>query len=389
MHSIAPAPMAWTDLVEPRTPHIARREPLTGRVAGVVARIEAVIGRDGAGSLRRVPSAGAAYPYEIVLVPPGSESVVLVDLARRQVLVRAGDTFDADADSYPCLLVGRPWLSMRKYGPRGYLYHLIDSGHAIFDLGLLSVADPPAAAAALPDPSGAVIGDVLAAGQIAAGTPHTSAGWRLVTTVDARVQAGRTAFEKWATRISPPAPSHPVRFDRVRQLPGLAQRTIAARRSAASFRPGADGDLLDRVVGTGLRYAESMLEQLDLPWPGVHVVGCGGRAVASPPEDLLTALAGQDHLLDAQTFVVIGAPTRGDDSIDHRRQGLLIAAGVVGQALYLAATEMGAAVTGVGGIEPGAWNRLLPAGQQALYLIALGRSGDGEKFDALYPGSHG
>jgi nitroreductase len=153
--------------------------------------------------------------------------------------------------------------------------------------------------------------------------------------------------------------------------------------------PGADDELLDRVIGAGLRYAEHALEQLDLPRPDVHVVGHGGRAIVPPPTDLLTALAGQEHLIGAQAYVVISAPARGDDTIDHRRQGMLIAAGVLGQALYLAATELGAAVTGVGGIDPGAWNRLLPAGRQALYLIALGRGVDGDKFDALYPGSHG
>ncbi|APE35013.1 hypothetical protein BOX37_14820 [Nocardia mangyaensis] len=390
MHSIATAPMAWKDLIDPVAPQIARMEPLGGRVAGVVTRIEEMIGRGGASSLRRVPSAGATYPYEILLVSPASTSVVLVDLVRRQVVARAGDCFDVDADSYACLLVGRPWLSMRKYGPRGYLYHLIDGGHAIFDLALLSVTEPPPGPGTglLPGSHDTVIGDVLAAGRITAGAPRSSSRWRLVTTADAHVQSGRTAFEKWATRISPPAPA-PVVFDRVGNLPGQPERAVTARRSAGSFTPGYDTEPLRRVIASGVRCADSALEQLNLPRPVVQVTGHGAAAVTRPPTDLLAALGGQDHLIGADAYVVIGVPTRGDDTIDHRRQGLLIAAGVVGQALYLAATESGAAVTGIGGIDPSAWNRVLPAGQQALYLIAVGGSADGEKFDALHPGSHG
>ncbi|MEW1740876.1 hypothetical protein AB0346_33530 [Nocardia beijingensis] len=124
--------------------------------------------------------------------------------------------------------------------------------------------------------------------------------------------------------------------------------------------------------------------------PTMHSVGRGRGGTALPPGDLLTGLAGQEHLLGAEAFVVFSAPAGEDDStIDADRQALLLGTGVVGQVLYLLAARHGAGVTGVGGLAPEYWNRALPAGRQTLYLTALGRPEGGEKFDALYQGAHG
>ncbi|MFD4182809.1 hypothetical protein, partial [Rhodococcus sp. NPDC058514] len=126
----------WGDLVHPAVPHVTGRAPLTGRVATAIEHIEKAIGRRGDSVARHAPSAGAIYPYEVLLCRRDGGVPALVDLARRRLVV--GDDFPTDEPEYLALLVGRPWLSMRRYGPRGFLYHLVDSGHALLNLALLS-----------------------------------------------------------------------------------------------------------------------------------------------------------------------------------------------------------------------------------------------------------
>ncbi|WP_174187632.1 hypothetical protein [Nocardia barduliensis] len=392
---IAGVGLAWGDVIHPPLPQTVGIEPLTGPVAGAVGHVDRLIGRRRDGS-RFVPSAGATYPYEILLAAPDTGAIALLDPARKQLVVRADTDFTTDADDYLCLLVGRPWLSMRKYGARGYLYHLIDAGHALFSLALLDREDSAADrfTDGLPGtgPGGAA-GDVLAAGLVRAFVPHDGEadGWRLVTTSMPRVQMGRNEFEQWADRLRPPGPPQPVFFDRAGELPGNLARFIPIRRSAAAFGTGAPpGYDLDTVVEGALEIAAAALNRLGLPMPTVHLVGELSAGAALPAGDLLTGLAGQEHLLGAEAFVVFSAPASEDDStIDAGRQALLLGAGVVGQVLYLVAARHGAGVTGVGGLAPEYWNRALPAGRQTLYLTALGRPVGGEKFDALYQGAHG
>ncbi|MGW5140973.1 hypothetical protein ACWEPH_18030 [Nocardia beijingensis] len=393
---IAGAALAWGDVIHPPLPQTVGIEPLTGPVAGAVGHVDRLIGRRRDGRSRFVPSAGATYPYEILLVEPESGAIALLDPARKQLVVRADTEFGTDAEDYLCLLVGRPWLSMRKYGARGYLYHLIDAGHALFSLALLDRDDSAADrfADGLPGTgAGGVAGDVLAAGLVRAFVPHDGEadGWRLVSTSKPRVQMGRNEFEQWADRLRPPGPPRPVFFDRAGELPGNLARFIPIRRSAAAFGtatpPGYD---LDAVVASAREIAAIALSRLGLPMPTMHPVGRARGGTALPPGDLLTGLAGQEHLLGAEAFVVFSAPAGEDDStIDADRQALLLGTGVAGQVLYLLAARHGAGVTGVGGLAPEYWNRALPAGRQTLYLTALGRPAGGEKFDALYQGAHG
>ncbi|MEU8899876.1 hypothetical protein [Nocardia sp. NPDC048505] len=394
MGSIAISPMAWTDLIDPVARPIAGIEPLTGPIAAAAVCLERMIGRGGDTQARRVPSAGATYPYEILLTAGGSGALAVVDPARRQVVVRAADDFPLAAGEYHCLLVGRPWLSMRKYGPRGYLYHLLDCGHAVFNLALLSADDAGAQSVTAPEldlPRDAILGDVLAAGRVPLSEPPPDGAgdWRLVRVDDGRIQAGRTAFEKWADRISPAGPEDVVRFDRVRTVPRHARDAVGSRRSAAAFVPGVAAEVLNAVVAEAITDAHSVLAQLGLRWPGVRVLSRSGIGANLPDGDLLTGLGGQEQLLGADAFLVLSAPRGADQTIDGPRQSLLIAAGVVGQAVYLSATRHGVAVTGIGGIEPEFWNRALEPGRQALYLLGLGRAVDGTKRDALYPGAHG
>ncbi|MEU6564538.1 nitroreductase family protein [Nocardia nova] len=391
MHPSPLAPVAWTDLIDTATARIDRITPLRGRVAAVLARIEHMLGRHSDSAARAVPSAGATYPYEILLAAGPGGPIALVDPARRQLLIRADDDFPLDASEYWCLLVGRPWLSMRKYGPRGYLYHLVDSGHAIFNLALLGTDSDVPQRDRRPSqdpPTGQIVGTVLAAGVVTASGAPPVTGWRCTTTVESDLQIGRTAYEEWAVRASPVGPRHPIRFDRVSTVPGDPAQFVTARRSASAFRGAMPAHVLDAVLTAGTHCADAVLAQLGLERPVVRIAGAASGAVAIPAGDLLAALNGQDHLLDADAFVVLGGPRGTGDTVDDGRQALLIALGVLGQALYLAATRHGVAVTGVGGFAPEFWNDLLPRDQQALYLIALGRAGGGGKSDALYPGAH-
>ncbi|MGW0248457.1 hypothetical protein ACWDYH_17675 [Nocardia goodfellowii] len=387
--------MAWNDLIDPVARPIARIEPLTGSLAAAAVQIERMIGRGGDSQARRVPSAGATYPYEILLTPTDSGPLAVLDLARRQAVVGVADEFPLDAAGYHCLLVGRPWLSMRKYGPRGYLYHLLDCGHAVFNLALMhSAPGSPkriAGTAVVNPPRAEIMGDLLAVGHVppSAALPETAGEWRLVRVADAQIQAGRTAFEKWAARISPTGPEDPVRFDRVRHLPWDPHGFVATRRSAAALSAGVGTDILTDVVHAAMSAANCVLTQVGLQWPGVQVLSRAGIGERLPDGDLLTGLGGQEQLVDADAFIVISVPRGDGQTIDQRRQALLVAAGVIGQAVYLSATRNAVAVTGIGGIEPEYWNRALVPGQQALYLLGLGRSSGGTKRDALYPGAHG
>lgn len=89
-----------------------------------------------------VPSAGALYPYEhyAAVRHPQGAAVYAVDPVRRRCrLLRAGPqvvhALEQSGLEVPgeetslVLSVVRPWLSMRKYGDRGYLYAQLDTAH--------------------------------------------------------------------------------------------------------------------------------------------------------------------------------------------------------------------------------------------------------------------
>jgi nitroreductase len=119
------------------------------------------------GGARAVPSAGAIHPYECyVIVADDGPALYATDAVRRRVFPRAtGERVSGPLARVGLevprhggalvVLVTRPWLSMRKYGDRGYLYTQLDTAHlAVNLLGL--AADRPAAG----EGSGAGLGPV-------------------------------------------------------------------------------------------------------------------------------------------------------------------------------------------------------------------------------------
>ncbi|HEX2314167.1 MAG TPA: hypothetical protein VHJ17_10550 [Thermomonospora sp.] len=256
--------MVWGDLTHPAVPAPAKSTALEGRVAGAAVKVADAVGRRGGSAARYVPSAGACYPYETLLCTRDLRASAVLDLARRRLVVRAADRFPLEDEEYVCVLVGRPWLSMRKYGARGFLYHLIDSGHALLNLGLLDTAGPLGTVEV-----SHLHGEALAAGVVTAGPPYRPGGWRLITTDGAQLQTGRSEFEQWAMDLCPDGPPRPVPFDVLGEpVLGLAAEIPRRGRRARSPCPAA-------VAGSpnGSPRASS--------WRARRWTGCGWRPRAS------------------------------------------------------------------------------------------------------------
>lgn len=107
------------------------------------------------GGARAVPSAGAIHPYECYVVTGDAPAVYATDAVRRRafpratgkrvarLLDRAGVTAPPPGGAL-LVVVTRPWLSMRKYGDRGYLYTHLDTAHLAVNLLGLAAEEPGA-----------------------------------------------------------------------------------------------------------------------------------------------------------------------------------------------------------------------------------------------------
>ncbi|MFD8380129.1 hypothetical protein ACFV2X_16540 [Streptomyces sp. NPDC059679] len=156
---------AWLDMTElPPVPRLEVEEPRSQGLRQAVRVVtDALLGRP-AQEGRQVPSAGAIYPYDVlVLVDEGDRpgdspgpALFWLDLLRRTCvrlggpatrlgrLLRPARLPDGGEPVAHVILLARPWLSMRKYGSRGYLYTQLDAGHAATNLLGTALQDGPA-----------------------------------------------------------------------------------------------------------------------------------------------------------------------------------------------------------------------------------------------------
>ncbi|MFF9143701.1 nitroreductase family protein [Streptomyces sp. NPDC014861] len=401
-----------------------------------------MVGTDG--SRRAVPSAGASYPYECYILTrddAGTTGLHQVDPGRRHCqLLSRGPRIDealrqaalaVPEDGAVIVLATRPWLSMRKYGDRGYLYTQLDTAHLHMNLAL--AADSLGAGIALRrrpqglEPLVSEYGECAEAHSTLAVTAVPTGdvpgaeppGW---VVRDAR--AGRPASLRrqphwlerlcWESLVNDPAgaparppctavppPTAPRRGDRAPLVPRTA---FHDRRSATGFAPGTllARDVLstvDRalsVLGDVLPDAEAppratLVLRQEEP-PEAEATGPAGPDVRWLPElsdaSVAEAFMAQRHLAAASAVLLLHAPTASliDEAGGSQLWTVLHHAGALAQLVYLEAARRGLAVTGVGGFDSERWRRLagLPADHDVVYAVAMGvDTPDAQKLDRL------
>ncbi|QUQ63949.1 nitroreductase family protein [Kutzneria sp. CA-103260] len=367
----------------------------------------------------RTPSAGAIHPHECYVVSRAGDGLALFQVDARARICRRlraarSPELALTAANLPVprpgeahiLVVTRPWLSMRKYGHRGFLYTQIDAAHlATSLLGVARDRDPRAVLRlrvdhrALSELLGLGLGlrevhSVVSFGS--SGQPVDTDGW---TGLDARDADPLAEFQNplelaCRTVIDP-------QLSLSDEPPSLTPRPISLATAAASAEPpsGTWTELTrlrksSKQFRPGVAIPESRLTQavaaaswrlpIDLPADGIEltVVPQGDRRAT------MRACMLQRHLGDAGAYVLLH--TAHDELLDHRHtlHEMIFRAGAVGHLVYLGATAAGLGVTGVGGFDGPRWLRIagLPADHKVLYVLALGQDDHtGTKLDRLQP----
>lgn len=399
-----------------------------------------------AGTVRCVPSAGAIFPYDLAVLVRATGGaparIFRLDLARRTAVLLPVDgapverqltTVTALADiAADIIVLSRPWLSMRKYGPRGYLYAQLDAGHASTNL-LGTALDRGPAEIRLRVPRDKVMAaltealayrevhSIVSLGRIPGAPPmpqwttaRQHAGTRTVPSRDLELFCWTNIPHRMLDSSGSPKPVvhapivGPAAGDPADTAISRGRwQTLAHRRRSckqfATVPPAAEnvaammGALttplpidIPRATQDGLR-----ITLVGVPGPltdacravagdvGFEVVTTGALA----DHDMIRrACMGQQHLATAPAFVLC-----------HLRRDVLLAgadgqtlrdavfrASAVIQLLYLGAARSGVAVTAVGGLDVAAWRRIggLAADEELLYLLALGQDRDGvPKYD--------
>ncbi|ATE54588.1 hypothetical protein CNX65_15890 [Actinosynnema pretiosum] len=429
----------------------ARGRPGTtpGAIPAELAPVLRLFDAATAGSLTggpSVPSAGALYPYEhlaVVTDPDGVPSVYAVDPARRrcrlaargrQVRAALVDGGLADPAQALVLVVLRPWLSMRKYGDRGYVYAQLDAAHVATHLLCLAqelgeraelrsraCGAPLGALLDLERGCRAVHSALVVTGCAADPVP----GW---TVVDGRGDPVWTETPSWlevecwrsleAYRAAPP-PAAPGALPRLPLLAGdraehgfpsgqAATALAARRRSSKDFAavplPLADLERALAALGTPLALdaphdarvrATLVARRVTGVAPGSYPLPDGlpgTRLVAGAPgdEELVSTCMGQEHLRNSAALVLLHTDREsllrdGAASIE----AALLRAGALAHLLYLGAAGAGVAVTAIGGFDGCRWRALagLPGTTEVLYAVLLGGAEGAAptKLDRLQP----
>lgn len=418
------------------------RQAHSAGLAGAVAILRDALYLPGPSGQRRVPSAGAIFPYTtMVLANEQHESGAtgwslfrvspdgrVADLpADRALASRLARSFHPVADErlVHLLVLNRPWMSIRKYGPRGYLYSRLDAAHALVNLlgialetrdawlqlgcggedtedllvdqaryhelcGVVSIrgdssdtaggtAVEVSAADAAPDSADVPDGDTLEA-----------ACWSLLGDL-VRQRAPRGS----AVTVASPHTVAPAEAEHDLRLAGRWSQASAMRRSTRRF--GGPAVEVDRIaaalsaLGTqlpmSLQAGGASLIDVTVFVPNAleseadlcRQLGRYGRVVAPPKATdraaITAACMGQQHLREAQAFVLVSASRR---RLLYEGRGqfedTLFRAGASGQLMYLGSAQAGVGITTVGGFDSARWSELarLPEDHELLYLAALG-----------------
>lgn len=434
----------------------AQRIGLPAELRGALALFETAA----EGSLNggpSVPSAGALYPYEIYVVTdgPSGPAVFSVDITRRSCrLLHDGEQVAATLetgglalpgpDAFLVLIAVRPWLSIRKYDDRGYLYAQLDAAH--LGTHLLCLADRTHGRAewltrAATGPLGALLrlGDnhmfphsvLLVADPLATDVrspgPWTCTDWRNVPPArrladgsEARCWRGLAPrLQRPATHTATPSPRPLLPGSDGTEPGGAADHALLAdlapwRRSAKDFSGSELSEdrvrqalaVLGTPLTTGLPPSDGfgatlVVRRIAGLTPGAYPIrGTGGMAAeptgttAATGDDIVRICMGQEQLRHTCAAVVFHARHRdifrlGTRGIDEA----LLRAGALAHLVCLGATGAGIAVTTIGGFDAGGWHSLagLADEDEVLYVAMLGTPGTSSvKIDRLQPAhAHG
>ncbi|WP_306323422.1 MULTISPECIES: nitroreductase family protein [unclassified Streptomyces] len=408
---------------------------------------------------RAVPSAGAVHPYEfaVVAMENGEPAAFRVEADRRTCArLSTGDRVAAalrdcalplpEAEGALLVTLTRPWLSMRKYGDRGYLYTQLDAGHASANLLLATEGRGGTAELRLRFPRES-LAELLGAAdnfrEIHSAIPlppgPVDPAWTRWSVHDA---TGREphgpAWRPWLESAcwdsltgwtghhgAPGLPTDPLLpaaaapLARVRtdgQLPGARAglghpsgwpELIGNRTSSKAFTGEAVSatavwqsvSALSTPLRTDLPDASPLSATLVLRSAtesernAVYRLRTGERRPDRLPstDEVARACMQQRALAGAAAVLLLHVPRTSLAGLAPAATGetlreLAFRCGALGQLLYLGAHRAGVGVTAIGGFDTRMWRALagLPQGDEILYALLLGDPDDtGVKFDRL------
>ncbi|MYW45123.1 nitroreductase family protein [Streptomyces sp. SID161] len=407
----------------------------------------------GSYAARAVPSAGAVYPYEfaVLALEDGVPTAYRVDADRRTCARLAagaavGAALDASVLAVPegggalIVTLTRPWLSMRKYGDRGYLYTQLDAGHAAGNLMLAAAGRGTAGVLRLRFPRES-FSELLEAGEncreihsaILVPAGPTDESWTRWTVHDdtdpeRRGPGWRSWLEStcwdsltgWPQHSGPPdpgadsAPLARIRTDR--QSPaghhGLGDPSgwpelIGTRSSSKAFTgdPVSADAVWQAVSALATPLATDLPESSPLSatlvlrsttepaQDAVYRLRTGERQPGRLPttDEVARACMQQRALAGAAAVLLLHVPRTslagaGSAAGAESLRELAFRCGALGQLLYLGANRAAVGVTAIGGFDTPLWRTLagLPEDDEILYALLLGCPDDsGIKFDRL------
>jgi hypothetical protein len=440
---------AWLEMIALR-PARPRGRPIatSERLQAALHLVERALLRPSGGGVRSVPSAGAIFPYEVLIVEkdtsPAGESIHRVDLGRREsVRITVSDDHRpalvgaaGSSTVLQIVVLARPWLSMRKYGPRGYLYTQLDAAHAATSLvGTLRSLGGSGGLRIAVAGDGIVrtiqqrlpyreVHSILDVERLPVPPgPSTWSGLELSPGHAAHESTDELEGYCWSKLESSslgqglgPRPlsfSSPLgvaeAFPRDALLPDDAwPRLTQRRRSCRTFSPAAPtGEQVSGALGaigtplvTDLPPTEDGGLGVTLVTPSSDLVDACAWLTAQPgfglrfAPDLLDgelvarACNGQRHLAGARAFLLFHLDRRKLLAVGQAQtlRDALYRTGAAAQLTYLGAARTGLAATGIGGYDAALWQEIAGLGtaNELLYLVAMGTDQDGaEKADRL------